>query len=157
MANAGSLQEQIQHLMNLVKETNNDTNLFFLTAFGDFRQMRITLEKLKENIDSKGTVLSDGRVNPCIAQYDKTAQASIALAEKLIKMINEMLGKRIKEVAKDEEEDEEEVTKKQNYSEYTDEELKLECRRYKLNYKGKKRKEVIQMLEDKINARFKWL
>lgn len=152
MAKNINLQEQAEKMLELAERAGLKTNFFFVATFADYQNMRKTLSLLKKSMDEDGTLIN-GKINPCIAEYNKTAQSAANLAEKLMHIISEnMEGKQ--GVASEQDEDDDEPV---DYTEYTNAELKLECKKYKLEYRGKSRSQVIKMLDEVVNTKYEWL
>lgn len=153
-----NLAEQAEKMLELAERAGLKTNFFFVATFADYQQMRKTLAILKKSQDEQGALIN-GKINPCIAEYNKTAQAAAALAEKLMKIISENMENKNGVVAAEnsDEYDSEINDGPINFEEYTNSELKLECKKYNLNFKGKNRKQVVEMLDKVVNTKYEWL
>lgn len=147
-----NLQEQAEKMLELAERAGLKTNFFFVATFADYQNMRKTLALLKNSMEKDGATIN-GKINPCIAEYNKTAQAAANLAEKLMHIISENMENK-NGVPTEEEDDEYEPI---NFNEYTNAELKLECKRYKLSYKHKNREQVIKMLDEVVNTKYEWI
>lgn len=147
-----NLQEQAEKMLELAERAGLKTNFFFVATFADYQQMRKTLSALKKSQDDNGPLVN-GKINPCIAEYNKTAQAAATLAEKLMHMISENMENKLGQASEEDEED----NTPEDYESYSNAELKLECKKYKLDYKGKTREQVIKMLDRVVNTKYEWL
>lgn len=88
MAQQRNLNEQAEAIMIKAKKCGMENNLFFLTSFSDFQNMRKTLINLKKSIDENGTFI-DGKINPCISEYSRIATAAANLGKTIMQLLNE--------------------------------------------------------------------
>lgn len=86
MAEKGDFVKQIEEVMALAKKNGVAENFFFVATFNDYKRMRVVLARLGKDIDANGTKIN-GKINPCIAEYNKTAQAAAKIADTLMRMV----------------------------------------------------------------------
>lgn len=119
------LNKKIEEVMELAKEAGIADSFFFITTFNDYKRQRIVLARIGSEIDKQGAVV-EGKANPLIADYNKTAQSAAKVAESLLRMVM-ATGVEVKK----EQEEKKKVCPK--FEELSPNELKKWCKKFDID------------------------
>lgn len=119
------LNKKIEEVMELAKEAGIADSFFFITTFNDYKRQRIILARIGSEIDKQGAVV-EGKANPLIADYNKTAQSAAKVAESLLRMVM-ATGVEVKK----EQEEKKKVCPK--FEELSPNELKKWCKKFDID------------------------
>ena len=140
------LNKKIEEVMELAKEAGIADSFFFITTFNDYKRQRIILARIGSEIDKQGAVV-DGRANPLIADYNKTAQSAARVAESLLKMVMST-GAEVKK----EQEEKKHVCPR--FEELSPNEIKKWCKRFDIDPSDYSKKFLYRALEKRWNFEF---
>lgn len=90
-----SLNKAADNLIKMAKEGGVEQNYFFTTTFTRYQVQIATMERLREEMESKGLFITKEYVkgkenmviNPAISEYNKTSTAANQTVQTLIRII----------------------------------------------------------------------
>ena len=100
-----NLQEQAAEILRRATEKGVSSNFFFVTTFQRYQMQMKIIEKLEEEIEKNGTMVTKTYVkgrenisaNPAIGEYNKPCTAMNSTVSTLIQIIEKMSEKTVKE------------------------------------------------------------
>ena len=140
------LNKKIEEVMELAKEAGISDSFFFITTFNDYKRQRIILARIGNEIDRQGAVV-DGKANPLISEYNKTAQSAAKVAESLLRMV---MATGV-EVRKEQEEKRKVCTK---FEELNPNEIKKWCKKFDIDPSDYSKKFLFRALEKRWNFEY---
>ena len=140
------LNKKIEEIMELAKKAGIVDNFFFITTFNDYKRQRVILARIGTEIDKQGAVL-EGKANPLISDYNKTAQSAAKVAESLLKMVMSTGVEVVKEK-------EEKKKVCPNFAELSPNEIKKWCKKFDIDPDDYSKKFLFRALEKRWNFEY---
>ena len=136
------MANNVQKILEIAKEKHVEDNPIFVQSFLDYVNLRKLAQQFYDGIELKGPILANGKANPAVSEYQKVVASSISHGDKLLRLIQTAESLKLKPEKKTE------IKKNYNYDELEKEELILVAKEKGINIKGKKRKQVIEELNE---------